>query len=391
MSQSSITSTSPKMSDNPKKRPRHESSKASETIVGEAMNNSACKFCKIVPRWAPIYVSCDGRDWVKCSKCYDKSSEKEKKNVRRSSLIEKLLLAIPVTACKYKRLGCDVIDDVDSVRDHESKCPYREIICIFPDCSETISIPKLIMHIRETHRRDIKTKSKSLAKQDDGSGYVIKIKVYPEDYYRDDKKQLYHGIEVDGKRFVVQSAINYQSKSPTMLWVQMLETAIEAEKYQYWIRYTGPLNSYYYRGRVNSLEDKKSNVLRSMDGFIVPFAVFKRNVQNNCFLVEVGIINIEKEQMRLRSIDLKQTPDRTSEVHNFQYPSSSTPYGDNTPIATPGASVHIKYEVTPLEFDDPGPADPRNGDSDTDSYSMMPGGEASEMLYEGLAEFNRND
>ena len=249
------------------------------------------------------------------------------------------------------------------------------------------------MHIRETHRKDIKTKSKSLAKQDDGSGFVIKIKVYPEDFHRDDKKQLYHGIEVDGKRFVVQSAINFQSKTPTMLWVQMLETAIEAEKYQYWIRYTGPLNSYYYRGKVNCLEDKKSNVLRSMDGFVVPFAVFKRNVQNNCFLVEVGIINIEKEQMRLRSIDVPQStsPDGKSDVHDLQYPSSSTPYGNNTPIATPGASVRIKYEVAPLEFEDPGPADPRNGDSDTESYSMMPGGENSELLYDGLAEFNRND
>lgn len=342
----------------------------------------------MVPRWAPVYLSCDGRDWLTCSKCYDKASEKEKKALRRSSLIEKLLLAIPVTACKFKRLGCEVIDNVDSMREHESKCPHREIMCIYLDCSETISIPRLKMHIRETHRKDIDTQSKSLAKQDDGSGFVIKIKVYPEDYHRADRKQLYHGIEVDGKRFVVQSAINFQSKTPTMLWVQMLETAIEAEKYQYWIRYTGKLNSYYYRGKVNFLEEKKSNVLRSMDGFVVPFANFKRNVENNCFLVEVGIINIEKEQMRLRSIDVPQnpfSPDRTSDVHNLQYPATSTPYGNSSPIGTPGASVRIKHE---LDGYDP---DPRNADSDHESFSMMPSGEIAEVPYEALYESNRGD
>ena len=46
----------------------------------------------------------------------------------------------------------------------------------------------LIMHMRETHRKDIEVKSKYLVKQENGSGFVVKIKVHSEDYRGDDKK-----------------------------------------------------------------------------------------------------------------------------------------------------------------------------------------------------------
>ena len=77
--------------------------KAKKEIFDKAASDLACSVCKIVPKDVPIFQTGEGD--VLCSICQPKS---ELTGIFRSSVLEKLLMSLPIS-CKYQKNECPVV------------------------------------------------------------------------------------------------------------------------------------------------------------------------------------------------------------------------------------------------------------------------------------------
>ena len=98
--------------------------KAKKEIFDKAAPDLACSVCKIVPKDVPIFQTGEGD--VLCSICQPKS---ELTGIFRSSVLEKLLLFLPIS-CKYQNNECPVVlQDRDHLSYHEEDCDFRDVLC----------------------------------------------------------------------------------------------------------------------------------------------------------------------------------------------------------------------------------------------------------------------
>lgn len=138
-----------------------EESKKIETAEAEATKEKSsflefaeCPVCLEFPRDSTIFTCSNGhvvcgicKPKVKtCPTCRDSSIE-------QNAFAERYLqdtLKRTVLSCKYQEHGCDVKDLTPKLKEHESKCIYREVTCPAKTrgaCNWKGPLSKMLLHV----------------------------------------------------------------------------------------------------------------------------------------------------------------------------------------------------------------------------------------------------
>ena len=86
-------------------------------------NTIYCHICKMVPRGSVFQKVPLETGIVLCEMCLKTVSSKEE--YQRNIVLENTLAALEVTRCKFRRNGCQEIDELGSIVQHEQSCHFR--------------------------------------------------------------------------------------------------------------------------------------------------------------------------------------------------------------------------------------------------------------------------
>ena len=118
-------------------------------ILDEVADEVACSVCKIVPREIPLYVSPGGN--IVCSTCKNANPEANFQQNDLTRAMDKVLSNLPRT-CKFRKNGCKIAANLNSIEYHEEDCEFRDILCPETFCKETYSFKHFEDHMKTEHK-----------------------------------------------------------------------------------------------------------------------------------------------------------------------------------------------------------------------------------------------
>ena len=85
----------------------------------------------------------------KCPSCRDEMKKPYIRSLIAEQISEKVTESVPFE-CIHE--GCDYTDSIGKVREHENKCDYRSIMCMYHGCTKTFETSKdAVHHYQEVH------------------------------------------------------------------------------------------------------------------------------------------------------------------------------------------------------------------------------------------------
>ena len=279
------------------------------------VDDFACVFCEVVPRkrhrkWVFRYYEI-GHDSdskimkIACGDCrkyeiremtlYERLYKDE--TFKQDKVLENLFSTLP-TSCKAWKYGCQFVEYVEKIGEHEDKCEFRGVICPISDCFERnaesrISLKELEEHLNmgkfETphdnhtlddrncfyeHCIDLKTPSPTV--EIDGSRFKFKFKKGV-GITCCQRVEYFH---FDGKTFLchVDYDLELEEGSSFCLWIQLIGSRSEAKNYISWIQVGNPeIEAYSYTGSIKCIDDDKNEVFYSHFGLCI--RIFEKGPQ----------------------------------------------------------------------------------------------------------------
>jgi len=269
---------------------------AEKKILDEVADEVACSICKIVPREIPLYMSPGGS--IVCSTCKNTNPEANFQQNDLTRAMDKVLSNLPRT-CKFRKNGCKIAANLNSIEYHEEDCEFREILCPFQFCQETYAFKDFLDHMKNKHNSDI-TCPPSREFEQNGSKFTMKSKkilatnkVLEEGPSKIAWGYKYIGV-VSGKKFLLNYRFGpsfYGEKRDVFFWVQIIGSKFETKNFRYSLQVEdqGFEGTYSYKGYVKSLDDKKSDIYKtSTAGLLISFEILKK-CTGNVFTMEIEI------------------------------------------------------------------------------------------------------
>ena len=270
-------------------------------MLDEVADEVACSICKIVPREIPLYAS-PGGDIV-CSTCKNANPHANFQQNNLTRAMEKVLTSLP-RACKFRKNGCKIAENLNSIEYHEEDCGFRDIFCPFQFCKETCPFTEFFNHMKSKHNADISQGFKHGSEfEKDGSKFTMKSKGILARIKEVDEnlKELrglrYIGI-VSEKIFLLHHKIDpaiFGQKTKTQrdvfFWVQIIGSKFETKNFKYSLQVEDPEfeRTYSYKGYVNSMDDKKTDLYESCTaGLKISFEILKKCI-GDVFTMEIEI------------------------------------------------------------------------------------------------------
>ena len=260
--------------------------KAKKEIFDKAAARLACSDCKVVPKDIPIFQS--GQGDVLCSICKPNS---KLTGIFRSSVLEDLLMSLPIS-CKFQKNECPVVlQDRDHLSYHEEDCDFRDVLCSCQFCGERIPANQLKKHFLGKHEIDLEKTSDLVTKMSENGMYKFKEKMGLGQFlghwrnincfrYNDSKTFLLHTRNCNGYNFS---------------WLQLVGSQFEARNFEYSLKVEGPpdIGEFYYKGTARSIDDEKN--YKTLLGLSIPHGAVKMLVQDDHYDIEVKIIDLKAE------------------------------------------------------------------------------------------------
>ena len=226
--------------------------------------NVVCYKCKVVPRKGPIYQSNDlipkNKDddsempgkrqrlneedkeimvqKIFCGNCLPNPDREEK--FQKSLVIENMLLAFPVTSCKFRKNDCKVVQDLKNIEYHEEECEFRDIPCPF-NGTEMIKLNSLEEHIKENHQHRLPcdflndTDNSENGNLMEIQGNVIKLKYgVDDDMFESDDTTFGEGLlyfHIHGKLFFLHTHSDVDHVDTLVSWIQIWGSKFETKNY----------------------------------------------------------------------------------------------------------------------------------------------------------------
>ena len=264
--------------------------KAKKEIFDKAATKLACSDCKAVPKGVPIYQTIQGD--VLCSVCKPKS---KLSGIFRNYVLEDLLMSLPIS-CKYQKNGCPVVlQDREHLSYHEEDCEFRDVLCSYQLCEESISANQFKNHAQEKHEFSLKENSSRITT----SRITPESGVYEfKDYMQSKKFELeWWGtnniIYNDSKSFLTHSR---KKNGFNFIWIQLVGSKFEARNFEYSLKVEGlDIGEFNYKGTVRSLDDDKNDIYETGLGLFIPHGALKKLVQDDRYTVEVKIKDLKAE------------------------------------------------------------------------------------------------
>ena len=291
-------------------------------IFKAKVDEFACFFCQVVPRKTPrynrwVYKSVEkGHDSdseiikIVCRDCRKYQARKMTYHQRRifkdvtfkrDKFLENLFSTLP-TSCKARNYGCQFVEYVEKIEEHEDECEFREVICPIYDCFEVINCRVSLKDILEEHLKmgnletphenrcleyrncfsehciDLKTPSPTV--EIDGSKFKFK-------FIKGVRETCINRLEhfyFDGKTFLCHIEYNYnferelKDKCSFTLWIQLIGSRSQAKNYISRIQVGNPdVEAYSYTGPIKCIDNSKWSALFEDFGLCIP--LFKRPPQ----------------------------------------------------------------------------------------------------------------
>ena len=259
-----------------------------------------CSFCKIVPKKGPLYTAKTGR--IACQDC---KNEKLPNGVAMACT-ENILKALPMVACRYRKNDCKIVQDPKNIAYHEEECQFRNIECYFPTCGKKVAFSKLEDHFQAHNHQKGRLIEAIGSKIQYGAHIQDKFFIPNGDYMWD---WIPINIKFNGKVFMLNMIFRTAEKH-FFAWLQMQGSKFEAKNFKYFIQLQEKedLGTPIYKGPMKSLDDKRTDVLESKLGLVVPLDVLKKHMD------EQKILHLEIEIEDLKPKDDEN--DRDSDVSN---------------------------------------------------------------------------
>ena len=266
-------------------------------MLDEVADDVACSICKIVPREIPLYVSPGGS--IVCSTCKKANPEANFQQTDATRALDKVLSNLP-RACKFRKNGCKIAANLNSIEYHEEDCEYRDILCPYLICKETCPFKDFFNHMKSKHNLDL-TGSPSLDIEQNGSKFTWKsqrvLGKIVEEKSHGAIGCSYIGM-VGGKKFMLHYLLD-SSKTPQFIktprhvffWIQIMGSKFETKNFKYSLQVGDPEfeGTLIYKGYVKSLDDKKTDVyLSSTAGLMISVEVIKK-FPGDAFTMEIEI------------------------------------------------------------------------------------------------------
>ena len=291
--------------------------------------NVVCCKCKVVPRRGPIYQSNDlipkNKDGdsempvnfkrqrlneenkeimvqkICCGNCLPKPDRDE--IFQKSLVIENILLAFPVTSCKFRKNDCKVVQDLKNIEYHEEECDFRDIPCPCP-CTEMIKLNSLEEHIKENHQH--KLPCNFLNDTDNSeSGIEIQGKVIKLQYKVDEDVFEADGItfncygiayfHMHGKLFFLHIQSDDDNVDGMVLWIQIWGSKFETKNYNCSIQVGDSTHGQcLFKGPVKSLDDNRKDAFKKQYGLLLSGDFLKKLVGDKfMFKIEVEVEDLK--------------------------------------------------------------------------------------------------
>ena len=257
-----------------------------------------CHFCEIIPKKGPLYNSKCGR--IACKDC---KNEKLPNGVAMACT-ENILQALPLSACRYRKNDCKIVQDPKNISYHEEDCQFRNIECYYPTCRRTVAFSKLDDHFQAYNHQT--------GRLIDAKGLKLNYGAIFQDSFFDAKGDTAWGpipIKFNEKKFILHLMLRLKEKH-YFAWLQMQGSKYEAKNYKYFIQLQEKedLGTPTYKGPMKSLDDKRTDVLESKVGLVVPLDVLKKHMDDQ------KIVHLEIEIQDLKPKDDEN--DGLSDVSN---------------------------------------------------------------------------
>ena len=180
-------------------------------ILDEVADEVACSICKIVPREIPLYMSPGGN--IVCSKCKHANPRANFKQNELTRAMDKVLQSLPKT-CKFRKDGCKIAANLNSIEYHEEDCEFRDILCPLLFCMDAFPFTDILFHSKTVHDLDLSMPALDEIVKQNRSKFTLKsqrilskLKEFEENPTDDFMGHRYIGL-VSGKRFLLHYKID---------------------------------------------------------------------------------------------------------------------------------------------------------------------------------------
>ena len=253
-----------------------------------------CSFCEIVPKKGPLYTAKCGR--IACQDC----KNGKLRNGVAMTCTENILKALPMAACRYRKNDCKIVQDPKNISYHEEECELRNVDCYDPNCDGNVAFSKLKDHFQEFNHKiwkTVKAKNSKVRHRAQMTSLDYNISWQPSH------------IEFNEKVFILQ--LRYDSKEKNLIvWLQMYGSKFEAKNFKYVVKFqeNEDFGTPIYKGPMKSLDDRKTDILESKIGLVVPLNVLKNHLNDD----NIFDLDIEIEDLKPKDDE----NDRDSDVSN---------------------------------------------------------------------------
>ena len=239
-----------------------------------------------VPTWIHLYKESDPKSKIRkiaCDKCYsmehsiryERSSEEAKRfreTLKKDKFLQDLLPTLP-TSCKARKHGCQFVEFLDKMKEHEEECEFREVPCPVAFCY-SIQLSKLTEHLKEgqiffedmnidEHNFDLNTTSPNV--KIEGSKFKFKFERHVENI----GTTHFEHFRFDGKTFLCQMMHNTDEQF-VGFWIQLVGSRAEAKNYRCWIQVGNPdYEVYTYKGKIKCINDDMWKTFEERSGMNV--------------------------------------------------------------------------------------------------------------------------
>ena len=262
--------------------------KAKKEIFDKAAARLACSDCKVVPKDIPIFQS--GQGDVLCSICKPNS---KLTGIFRSSVLEDLLMSLPIS-CKFQKNECPVVlQDRENLSYHEEDCEHRDVLCPDRFCEERIPAIQFKNHFLQKHEIDLEKDDEDVTKMTESGVYKVKREMLKEYFSGEWQFTCWFNYN-DSKSFILFSR---DFDGYNLSWLQLVGSQFEAKNFEYSLKVEGPLDvgKFYYDGTVRSLDDDKNELFEKGLGLAIFHGALKKLIQDDHYDIEVKIKDLKAE------------------------------------------------------------------------------------------------
>ena len=244
-------------------------------------------------------------DAIVCSNCKDSKKGKFRRN-SMTKLLEKMFSTLP-RSCKFKKNGCKITMDIQSIEYHEEDCKYRDIRCVYSPCKKILPASLLLEHLETAHEVFFDMPNYDEKK---GSKYIFNAPVIGIEERNFEFGAFFtSAIEIQ-KRFIFAIQFDVE-KSIAKGFVQIIGSKFEAMNYKYTIKIEDPVfGEHFYKNQVKSLDDNCDDVFESEECLILPLKMIRQYIGKDFeFVVEI-------EDLKPREEDDRESVESSSDEEN---------------------------------------------------------------------------